>query len=269
MSEEQKKIEEKAKRQGWIPEDDYAGDGEALSAEAFLKKGEEILAIKNERFEKQGEQLATAIAKIDSMEISFKEHGKYVEKQTELTAGRHKAEIDELKEKQRVIAASAEPDMGEFDRIGKKIETAEAAIVPEKKEEPPGDSPDFPAFQTANPWYNTDFDMTEYANRYGAFIFKKHGAATTAFYNEITTKIKEQFPAKFSTGDTNKNVADVEGATGAIQIKKTGKKGYNDLPPEAKVACDKLIKDSKEWAKSGLREKPLTQADYLKDYEWE
>ena len=268
MNEEQKTIEEKAKRQGWVPEDEYTGEKEPLSAEDFLKKGDEILAIKNERFKKQEEMLAAASAKIDSMEVTFKKFGEYTKKQQELAEKRHKSEIADLKEQQRQIAEDPGGDMTEFDRIGKKIEIAEAAVtnVPEQKQE--GDSPDFPAFQAANPWYNIDVEMTIYANQAGGVIFKKHGAANTAFYNEVAKEVKKKFPDKFKAEGSNKSVADVEGSTGTAYAQKGGKKTYNALPQDAKEACDKFIADSKEWVKSGLLDKPKTKEDFLKDYEW-
>jgi hypothetical protein len=255
MSEE---IEAKAKRQGWVSPDDYTGDGEALSAEDFIKKGDEILAVKNERFKKQGEQLETALTEITSMKETFKEFGEYTKSQKELVAKQYQAQIDELKEKQRVIAADPDGNMADFDRIGNQIKTAEEAIVAPEPEAPQGDSPDFPAFQTANPWYNTDIEMTIYANQVGGIILSKHKSPSAAFYDEVAAEIKKKFPDKFKTEGSTQTVSAVEGATGTAQAQTGGgKRGYNDLPQDAKNACDGFVS-----------RKLMTKKDYLKDYDW-
>ena len=63
-------------------------------------------------------------------------------------------------------------------------------------------------------------------------------------------------PDKFKN-PRRQQAAAVEGAGGST-YRSGGVKGYADLPPEAKAACDKFV-----------NQKLITQKQYLAEYEWE
>jgi hypothetical protein len=76
------------------------------------------------------------------------------------------------------------------------------------------------------------------------------------FYEEVTRQVKEAQPEKF-TNPARKSASVSSSSDGRSPSTKT-KKSYNDLPSEAKQACDKFVK-----------QKLMTQEQYVAEYQWE
>ena len=75
-----------------------------------------------------------------------------------------------------------------------------------------------------------------------------------ASIQEVTEEVRRRFPEKFGNPRREKPNR-VEG--GGTPSGRSGKKGYADLPPEAKAACDRFVKQ-------GL----MTKEEYVKDFDW-
>ena len=141
-------------------------------------------------------------------------------------------------------------------QIDDAIDELKTARAQEKVEVRPSNQPDFTFVQwnEDNPWFGKDTELTEEANLIGEVIKKRQPTLIGSdFLEEVTKRVKKAYPEKFTNTNRNRPSA-VEGTT-APRASSKGGKGYNDLPPEAKQACQK-------FEKSGL----LTREAYLKEY---
>ena len=251
--------EERAKSMGWVPSEEFKGDPEKwVDAETFLKRGDEILPIMKERlskmegrFQEQNEGYKKQTNKIEKLTESLEKFAKFHKD----TAKRsYERAIKDLKKRQR--SAVEEGNVDVFDNIETEIEGLQQEI-----ETPADDTkadetihPDFNPWMQQNPWYGTDPDLTAYANGIGPSIARDMPDIDgKAFYEEITKRTKKMFPYKFKS---EAKADSVEGG-GETETTTTGKKkGWKDLPQEAKNAYNKNFADIPEFSKE----------DYAKDY---
>jgi hypothetical protein len=243
-------IEERARRMGWVPKEEFRGDLETWKdADEFVKYGEEILPVLRERLRKMDASFADLHAKLEEQTKIVKDFAKY-HKETEERA--YQRALKELKQEQ--LAAVSDGDAERFLEIEKEIKEMEK---PEKAEKEPDDQlPEgFTEWQKDNNWYGVDAELSAYADSIGNFLVKTRPTLKgKAFFKEITRQVKEKFSDRFENPNRKKPASVESGAPGASD---TGKKGktYSDLPPEAKQACD-------EFVKQGL----LKREDYVKEF---
>ena len=144
---------------------------------------------------------------------------------------------------------------GDHDRV----EAIDQEIDKQKEDAKPAqDEPDpkFLAWAEKNSWYNDDPSVGAEADYY-AKMFVESGRFTTQeeVFDAVTNKIKNLYPEKFTNPKKNEP-SEVEG--GRPSPSKKSKKSYEDLPADAKKACDEFVAD-------GIMKKE----DYVAMYEWE
>jgi hypothetical protein len=86
-----------------------------------------------------------------------------------------------------------------------------------------------------NQWYNDDPELQRYANTIAAGN-QANGVKFTL--DDITKEVKSRYPSKF--GNANRDKPNNVG--GGQRLAKGKKKGYADLPADAKAACDRFVK---------------------------
>ena len=254
--EQQKLVEDRAKLQGWVPKEEFRGDVERWKpADEFLKVGEDRWPVQNERIKTLESRLSSTLEKLDRQDKSIKDF-------VEFQKGRDQRAVEtakrELKEEQ--LQAVKDSDQNKFIELDKKI--TELDKQPEKdskKDEEAEIPPGYPEWCAENEWYETDFEMTAYADQVAGIIRRKkkdlHGKA---FFEKVGEAVKNKFPENFKNPNREK-VGAVEGAGGEGNEIGGGKKQiYSNLPPEAKAACDMYVKDIPGF----------TKEQYCKDYGW-
>lgn len=235
-----------AKRQGWVPEEEFNGpEGKWVDAETFVKKGKEINAL----LRKDNEFLKREVAEMKSTMIEFKKFHAETEKRAY-----ERAMADLREQKKEAIAAG---DGEKVLQVDDAIEDLKTARKEEKAAATPSNQPD-PAFlewADNNPWFGTDKELTDEANLIGAVVKQqKPHLAGSDFLDEVTKRVKKMYPEKFTNANRNRPNP-VEGTTAPKATNSRGAKGFNDLPPEAKAACQK-------FEKQGL----MTKEQYIKEY---
>lgn len=240
-------VEQIAQEMGWSPEDEWRGDPEKwVDAKTFLRTGQ---TIHKKTLERQDAQIAEMRQVIDGFAGQYQRGQKAA----------YERAIADLKAQQR--AAVAEGDTEAFDRIQPQIdalgEEIAASSKPNGAEKPnPDNDPNFIAFHAQNTWYGEDIEMTAYAEQIAPIVARKTGYGPS-FYETIAAETKKKFADRFRNA-RRERPASVEGAGAGAGNRRSGKKGYQDLPPEAKAACDRYVKQG-----------VLTQEQYVADYEWE
>jgi organic radical activating enzyme len=115
----------------------------------------------------------------------------------------------------------------------------------------------FEAWEADNQWVH-DKALQAAANGFADVVTAENVASPLLgreFLDEVTKKVKEAFPERFTS--PKERASAVEGATSTPRSN-SAKRGYADLPADAKAACDKYVK-----------EKLLTREQYVNDYDWE
>lgn len=256
--EQQKLVQDRAKLQGWVPKEDFRGPEEKWKpAEEFLKVGEDRWPVQNERIKTLEGRLGSTLEKLDRQ-------GKSITEFVEFQKGRDQRAVEtakrELKEEQLKAVTDADPD--KFLRLEKEIDDLERQ--PEKKPEekvegeiPPG----YPEWTAENEWYETDIELTVYADQVAGIIKRKNpNLGGKAYFDKVGQAVKEKFPEKFENPNRNAPPAVAGGAGGADEGGGGGKQHtYGNLPPEAKTACEQFVRDIPGF----------TKEQYCKDYDWE
>ena len=233
-----------AKRQGWVPEEEFNGpEGKWVDAETFVKKGKEINAL----LRKDNEFLKREVSEMKSTMAEFKKFHAETEKRAY-----ERAMTDLREQKKEAIAA------GDGERV-LQVEDAMDELKTSRKEEraaqPANNAidPAFVAWNEENRWFGKDTELTAEANLIGEVVKRQNPTLIgTEFLDEVTKRVKRMYPEKFTNANRSKPNP-VEGST--AKPAPTRGKGFNDLPPEAKAACLKFEKQNL-----------VTREQYLKEY---
>ena len=234
-----------AKRQGWVPQDEYNGPEDRwVDADTFVKKGKEINAL----LRKDNEFLKREVSEMKTTMMEFKKFHAETERRA------YDRAMADLRDQKKEAINTGDGD--KVLQIDDAIDELKQARAIEKVEVRPSNQPDptFVQWNEDNPWFGKDTELTEEANLIGEVIKRKQPTLIgEAFLDEVTKRVKKAYPEKF-TNTNRARPSPVEGTT-APKSNQKGGKGYNDLPPEAKQACQK-------FEKQGL----ITREAYLKEY---
>ncbi len=248
--------EEKARTMGWVPKEEFKGDPDRwVSAEQFNERGDTILPIMKERMGKFETRIDTQTAEIEKLNSTVKN----VLKLSKTASQRaYQKAVRDLKTQQR--DAVANQDLEKFDEIDREITELNKDLQGDGEggyDQTNGDPhPDFQTFQDQNMWYNTDNELTAFANGTADAIAKEgSNLVGVRFYDEVIKRTKKAFPHKFA--NPNKGAPNpVEGGDdGSGDGKSSKKKTYRDLDADARAACD-------DFVAQGL----FTREEYIADY---
>jgi len=156
----------------------------------------------------------------------------------ETEARAYKRAIEELKGLK--VAAIEQGDGARVVEIDDQIDLLkEAQVKPNGETKPPDVNQDYIAWLPQNRWYIEDPDLNILAEGIGDAIKRKNPTLIgKEFLDEVTKRVKAAAPDKFENPARSSSTVGTSSDNRAASSKK--KKGYNDLPPEAKAACDKF-----------------------------
>lgn len=286
MPEDTGNVEERARRMGWLPEEEFRGNPDNwVPPDKFVEMAETsmphlkgTLSVMEKRMAEQEKTMQGQTAIIQAMKedmAEFVEFSRGAEKRA------YEQAIKDLQERQRDAVEAG--DLPAFDKVtaeldqkiaehpaltGKKkaIEASKTQPMDEYKAWLEAEPTVFDSWKDANPWFSENPDMFAYAMQMDAFLQQKDGftVSRSKRLERITDLVKKKFPDHF--GNTARRAGSpVEGDTGGV-ASKDGRRSYNDLPEEAKKQCDKWCgKDGK--GESGSIP-GLTREQYIQQYRW-
>lgn len=287
-------IEERAARMGWSPEDEFRGDPKHwVDARTFVDRADNHLPImkgtltimekkmvaQEKEIARQTKMLQDQLDEVAAVKGTLREFVEYSRKSEERA---YQRALTELKQKQR--QAVAEGDTDSFDKVSGDIDELlrdhpiVTGVKPPKvsddhksKEVKPTDTwTDEEAQEEwldANEWYFEYPNMAAYAIRMDKKISKAEPALThRKRLEKIRLAVEEKYPKYFKGTEDEEEVlpkdegprrrpGGVEGG-GGVPVK--GKRGYHDLPTDAKTACDRFVRDIPGY----------TKEEYLASYDW-
>ncbi|KKW92675.1 hypothetical protein [Sphingobium chungbukense] len=245
-------FEAEASKMGWTPLDQFKGDpSRHVDAETFYKRGQEMMPILKA-------QNKTLLRRLDAAEKAAKQAAEFFSQAEQRAYQRALADIRAEQE-----AAVEAGDVEAHRKASEKLDKLEKPGTPTPQaEDSEQRAKDFADWGKANKWYATNPVMQNYADSQAAILAKsKGGFLDRADLDAVAEKVREEFaeafPDAFATEPAQRQKRPaVDG--GGTRRGATGGKTYNDLPPEAKAACDK-------WVRQGLIK---SREDYVKAYQW-
>lgn len=252
--------EAEARNLGWVSKDEFRGDpGKWRSAEEFLDRGKRILPIvlkDNERLQRNLNRVKDEIKELrDSTKQLVEFHTKGEERAYERARREIQAEIE---------SAAANADQGAVRRGMEKLDALnEERNKPEPRKETKTEETNIdPIIQdwiSKEDWFQRDRILNAYAvDIYGQLERDKPGVSKADLLAETKRRTVDKFPEKFGVNPARDNARAVAEPSGGTNKAKRGR-GYDDLPADAKAACDKFVKTIPGYKKE----------QYLADYDWE
>lgn len=252
--------EQKASRLGWVPKDQFKGDPEKWRpAEEFLDRGMNMLPLLQRDNDRLHKGMSRLEKRLEEQARTFEEFQKYNEKAEERAYRRAKAELEaklEASVQTGDVAAAKQATQELAD-----LETERPKVV-EKPKEVEKNKPD-PVFQdwiAENTWFNSDPALTGYATKvFGQLEKSMPGKTHAELLAETKRKVMEKFPEDFGINPKRDSAPSVSAPNEAGGPGRKKGKTYDDLPPDAKRACDKYVKTIPGY----------TRDKYVANYEWD
>lgn len=255
--------ESKAKRLGWVPKEEFRGDPDRWRpADEFLKRGEDLMPLLRKDIEKlhdRSARLERDNAELRGVLVEMRDFSRTA---SEREYKRAKAELEA---EMREAVSTADPVRHE--RAMAQLNAMEAERpAPKKAEEPASQTQLDPVVQSwigeNSTWFNQKNPtlQTFAIETYGELERESPGMSRSEMLAETKKRTMDKFPEKFGL-NKRRDGAQTVATPGSASVapRKSTKKGYDDLPAEAKSACDRFVKTIPGY----------TRDEYVKNYEWD
>jgi len=265
---EASQFESEARAQGWVGSEEFRGsESDWVDAETFVRRGKEIMPILRKNNEKLLKELGEA--KKDALEVreAAKEFREFQKQQFERKAKDLESQLEQLKQAKRDAITQGDGDRAiaiddAMDAI--KEERLEAKqdlkVAEDKAKEVPQATQDpiLNSWMDKNEWFGKDSRLTSVANGLGVSLRQENPNLNgQAFLDKLDAELQEMMPEKFGKKRAPNPMEGSPNGTARPTVS-SGKKSYNNLPAEARAACDKFVKQ-------GL----MTKEAYVAEYDWE
>src|SRR6185437_5720109 len=254
--------ETRARRLGWVAKEEFKGDVEHWrSAAEFLERGERILPLLQRDNDKLHGMVSRLQGELRETKDATKELLDFTSKSEERAYTRA---LKELQTKAEQAAANADPatvraTLNEIDELNKSHVKPKTETKPEPRSETV--DPEIQGWIEREKWYSPK-NPTLYAfatETYGELERSKPGMSTADRLAETRRLAVEKFPEKFGINPKREGASSVATPSGGNAPAKRNAHSYENLPEEAKRACDKFVKTIPGY----------TREKYVKDYDWD
>lgn len=255
-----------AASQGWVPKEKFRGNEEDwVDAEVFVKRGREIMPILRKNNESLLKELSATKSQLTELRTTAKEFEKFQKESYERKVQEYEHQLRELKAaKAQAIADGDGTKVNAIDDAMDEVKTEKAAAEKASKEEPASSpaapiviDPQLQTWIDTNEWFGSDRRMTKIANTLGEDIREEFpNLIGKPFLDKLDEALREEFPEKFS-GKPKRSSPVESGAGRSGSRTGASKHSYENLPSDAKAACDRFVK-----------QKLMTKEDYVASYDW-
>jgi hypothetical protein len=260
-------VVKEAESQGWVPKERFRGnESDWVDADTFVKRGREILPILRKNNENLVKDLNATKEQLKEFREAAEEFKKFQREAYERKANEYEDRIREIKESraqaisdgdgQKVNALDDALDQAKEDLKEAKQAVKEADTV--KTPEPASQAmePELQSWLDGNTWFGQDKRMTGIANGIGDSLRLEFPMLKgKAFLDKLDEVLAEEFPNKF--GEKKSPASRVESGAGRQGRGGSNAQSYDNLPADAKAACDKFVK-----------QKLMTKEEYVQSYDW-
>lgn len=286
-------VEETARSMGWRPKEQWKGEPDKfVDAEAFVRNGENFIPILRKRVSTAEERNQSLMGEVQGLKKTTQELQEALKTQAEYNAqiAKREAQLESRRLRAELIEARKEGDTTRELELEEQLEEHKEAIKakPATTEKPteapakaatdgvpdPTQAPEFQQFLADNPWFQSDPVMRAASVALGTHLAQTdpefRGLTAARRYEVIAEQIKERF-GETEAAPRKQNGKYDSGGGSPREGRRSGNSGngksYNDLPADAKAACDtfsrtlvgpnKAYKTKEDWQKK-----------YAEDYDW-
>jgi len=238
-------VEDRARDQGWRPQEEFDGDkSKWVSAETFVAKGELISKI--ESIGKELKNTKKAMSMLQDHHTKVKE--------AEFTRA-----VNFLKQQKKQAYETGDVDkiMDIDEQLAnvKETQKQQTQMAAKEREEGNEPNPNFVSWVDNNKWYNTDTEMRETADALGLSYAKVHADKSPEDVLEyVSKKIKSAYPEKF----TNQNRSRPSAVEGAGNSARGGDSGDT-------TNTSGMTEDEVRVMNTFVRQGIMTKQEYIKE----
>jgi len=262
-------VRQEAESQGWVPKEKFRGnESDWVDADTFVKRGREILPILRKNNENLIKDLNATKEQLKEFREAAEEFKKFQREAYERKAQDYEKRIQEIKESR--AQAISDGDGQKVNALDDALDAAkdelkEAKQAAKDAEKAPTETPASteidPGLQQwldRNTWFGQDKRMTGIVNGIGESLRLEFPLLKgQAFLEKLDEVLAEEFPGKFG-GEKKSPASRVESGSGrASRGSSSNAQTYDNLPAEAKAACDRFVK-----------QKLMTREQYVADFDW-
>ena len=260
---------QEAMSQGWVPKEKYRGnEADWVDADVFVKRGREILPILRKNNENLIKDLQSTKQQLQEFKEAAEEFKRFQREAYERKTQEYENRIREIKESraqaisdgdgQKVNALDDALDQAKEDLNEAKQAVKDAAKAPTPAAQPTTFEPALQAWMDNNSWFGQDKRMTSIANAIGESLrLESPLLKGQEFLDKLDEVLAEEFPTKFNKTSKQTPSSRVESGSGRQSRSGSGSQSYDNLPAEAKAACDRFVK-----------QKLMTREQYVADFDW-
>jgi len=260
-------VQHEAESQGWVPKERFRGnESDWVDADTFVKRGREILPILRKNNENLIKDLQATKDQLKEFREAAEEFKKFQRESYERKAQEYESQIQEIKESraqaisdgdgQKVNALDDALDQAKenFKEAKQSVKDVVSAKNPEPT--PEAIDPGLQVWLDRNTWFGQDKRLTGMVNGIGESLRLEFPLLKgQAFLDKLDEVLAEEFPNKF--GKKQSPSSRVESGSGRQSRSGGNTQSYDNLPPEAKSACDRFVK-----------QKLMTREQYVADFDW-
>ena len=260
-------VQHEAESQGWVPKERFRGnESDWVDADTFVKRGREILPILRKNNENLIKDLQATKDQLKEFREAAEEFKKFQRESYERKAQEYESQIREIKESraqaisdgdgQKVNALDDALDQAKenFKEAKQSVKDVVSAKDPEPT--PEAIDPGLQAWLDRNTWFGQDKRLTGMVNGIGESLRLEFPLLKgQAFLVKLDEVLAEEFPNKF--GKKQSPSSRVESGSGRQSRSGGNAQSYDNLPSEAKSACDRFVK-----------QKLMTREQYVADFDW-
>jgi hypothetical protein len=263
-------VRHEAESQGWVPKERFRGnESDWVDADTFVKRGREILPILRKNNENLIKDLNNTKEQLKEFREAAEEFKKFQRESYERKASDYEKRIQEIRESR--AQAISDGDGQKVNALDDALDEAKESFKEAKQavkdvvatKEPVEDTtstsidPGLQVWLDRNTWFGQDRRMTSMVNGIGESLrLEFPGLKGQPFLDKLDEAIAEEFPNKF--GNKKKNSGSpVESGSGRQGRASSNAQSYDNLPPDAKAACDRFVK-----------QKLMTREAYVADFDW-
>lgn len=246
-------IEAEARKMGWTPLEEFKGDPDKhIDAATFVDRANKYMPIAKATIRKLSDR-------IDQMERTAKQASEFFSKAEQRAYERAVADI-RAEQEAAVEAGDLEAHRAAADKLD-KLEKPSAAGAAPTAHDPAKAAEEFADWSKENRWYSQPDKaaLRMYADAQAELIAKPGTFLTPADLAEIANRVKAKFPEEFEEQEGAAKPRQRSAVEGGNSIRgRPSAKTYENLPPEAKAACDKFIRQG--YVKN--------REQYVASYQW-
>ena len=262
-------VEGLAKRLGWKPKEQFDKAPERWQdAETFVKRAQEELPGARARLAYQDRMIKDLQSKIEESAKLTKEQGESLKELLDRSRGAEARGLEYAREqvRARIKQAAADADTAAVDAAMRDLDDLnkmKAELQPKKIEEPPANTkkapdPEVVAWTRENKWFNTNKAMHLFAvGREEEILQDEPYLSTKERLDKVAEEARRRWPEEFENKARRQPPAASQPGPQGTRSAKPKQKTADDLPAEDRSVMQRLVK-----------QKVLTEAQYLKDYKW-